>query len=53
MSDKMYLVYLFVGYAIIWGGLFLYVLKLHMDQNKLKKEMKVLSEILDQDKKKK
>ena len=50
MSD---LIYLYGAYTIIWGGLFLYVIKLHLDQRKLKTEMKMLKEIIDGEKRKK
>lgn len=42
MSD---LVYLYVAYSIIWAGLFLYILKLHLVQRRLKTEIKMLREI--------
>jgi len=44
MSD---LIYLYAAYTIIWAGVFLYILKLHLAQNKLKNEIKMLREILD------
>ncbi len=40
------LTYLYVAYTIIWAGSFLYILKLHMDQKKLKRELKVLREVI-------
>jgi len=44
MSD---LIYLYVAYTIIWAGVFLYILKLHIAQRKLKKEIKTLREMID------
>lgn len=44
MSD---LIYLYGAYTIIWAGLFLYIIKLHLDQKKLKRELKLLKEIVD------
>ncbi len=50
MSD---LIYLYSAYTIVWVGLFLYVLKLHVAQRKLKTEIKMLREILNGKKSKK
>lgn len=44
MSD---LIYLYGAYTIIWVGLFLYIIKLHMAQRRLKKEIEMLREIVD------
>lgn len=44
MSD---LVYLYAAYTVIWVGLFLYVFKLHTQQKKLRRELKMLREVLD------
>ena len=50
MSD---LIYLYVAYTIIWISLFLYIIKLHLTQRKLDKEIKMLSEIYNETKRKK
>ena len=50
MSD---LIYLYGAYTIVWVGLFLYVIRLHISQRKLKTEIKILKEILDGKKSKK
>ncbi len=44
MSDMMYL---YAAYTVIWVGLFLYVFKLHTHQKKLRRELKMLREVLD------
>jgi len=44
MSD---LIYLYGAYTIIWAGVFLYIIKLHIAQRKLKKEIEMLREILN------
>jgi len=44
MSD---LIYLYGAYTIIWVGLFLYILKLHTAQRRLKKEIEMLREIIN------
>jgi CcmD family protein len=44
MSD---LIYLYAAYTIIWAGLFLYILKLHIAQRRLKSEINRLREIID------
>jgi CcmD family protein len=44
MSD---LIYLYIAYTIIWAGVFLYIIKLHMAQRRLKKEIEMLKEILN------
>lgn len=44
MSD---LIFLYVGYTVIWAGVFFYVLKLHQSQKKLKRELKMLKEVID------
>lgn len=41
------LVYLYAAYTIIWAGIFFYILKMHLEQRKLKKEVKMLKEIAD------
>jgi len=38
---------LYVAYSIIWVGLFLYIIKIHLDQRKLLKEIKLLKETID------
>jgi len=50
MSD---LIYLYVVYTIIWISLFLYIVKLHLTQKKLIKEIKMLNEIFNENKRKK
>jgi len=50
MSD---LIYLYVAYTIVWAGVFLYLVRLHLTQRKLKKEIKMLNEILNENKGKK
>ena len=44
MSD---LIYLYSAYTIIWVGLFVYLIKLHVTQRKLKKEIDMLREIVN------
>jgi CcmD family protein len=44
MSD---LIYLYIAYTIIWAGVFLYIIKLHMAQRRLEKEIEMLREILN------
>ena len=44
MSD---LIYLYSAYTIIWAGLFIYIIKLHITQRKLKKEIDMLREIIN------
>lgn len=41
------LTYLYVGYSVIWGLTFVYLLKIFMDQKKLAREMKMLKEVAD------
>ncbi len=41
------LIYLYAAYSIIWIGLFVYILKLHLAQRKLNKEIKMIQGILD------
>jgi CcmD family protein len=50
MSD---LIYLYAAYTVIWAGVFLYVLKLHLAQRKLKQETEMLKEIIDEKRNKK
>jgi CcmD family protein len=50
MSD---LIYLYSAYTIIWLGLFFYILRLHLTQRRLDKELKMLKEIFDENKRKK
>jgi len=50
MSD---LIYLYSAYTIVWLGVFLYLIKLHIGQRKLNKEIKMLSELLNENKRKK
>ena len=39
--------YMYIGYSIIWGLTFVYLLKITMDQKKLAREMKMLKEVMD------
>ncbi len=39
--------YLYAAYTIIWAGLFVYMLKLHMDALRIETEMRTLREALD------
>ena len=41
------IVYFYLAYAIIWGGIFIYMLKVHFDQQRLAREIDVLQEIVD------
>jgi len=41
------LIYLYAAYTIIWTGVFLYLLKLHMTQRRIKSEINRLREIID------
>ena len=41
------MMYLYAAYTIIWAGIFVYILKLHMAQKKLKRDMRMLKEVLD------
>jgi CcmD family protein len=50
MSD---LTYLYGAYTVIWLGLFFYIIKLHITQKKLDKEIKMLKEIFNENKRKK
>lgn len=44
MSD---LYFLYGAYTIVWVGLFIYMIKLNFDQRKLKREIKLLKEIVN------
>ena len=37
----------YLAYAVIWGGLFLYLLKLHFDQLRLARDVELLKEVSD------
>lgn len=50
MSD---LIYLYAAYTIIWIGIFLYILKLHLSQRKIKRDIETLREVLNGKKRKK
>ncbi len=39
--------YMYIGYSIIWGLTFAYLVKLMFDQKKLGREMKMLKEVMD------
>ncbi len=41
------LVFLYAAYTIVWAGLFLYMLKLHIDQRRLSKELELLEEVVN------
>ena len=45
MSD---IVYLFVAYLIISTGIFVYVFKLQKDQKKMKREIRMLKEVVNE-----
>ena len=47
------LIYLYLTYTIVWISLFLYIIKLHITQRKLNKEIKMLREIFNENKRKK
>ena len=44
MSDMMYL---YIAYTVIWAGIFLYIFRLHTNQKKLKRELRMLKEVMD------
>jgi len=46
------LVYLYIAYTIIWAALFIYILKLHVDQKNLKKDLELLMEVMNGGRKK-
>ncbi len=46
------LMYLYIAYTIIWAALFIYILKLHVDQKNLKKDLELLVEVVDGGRKK-
>lgn len=50
MSD---LIYFYGAYTIIWAGVFFYIIKLHLAQKKIKKEIELLRKILNEKKSKK
>ena len=50
MSD---LTYLYGAYTIIWLGVLFYIVRLHLTQRKLDKEVKMLKEIINENKRKK
>ena len=39
--------YMYIGYSIIWGLTFAYLVKIFLDQRKLSREMKMLKEVID------
>jgi len=47
------LIYLYSAYTIVWLGLFFYIVRLHLTQRKLDKEIKMLKEIFNENKRKK
>ena len=47
MSD---LIYLYGAYTIVWAGMFLYIIKLHIAQRKIKKELETMKAIVNEKK---
>ncbi len=47
------LIYLYGAYTIVWVGIFFFIIKLHLDQRKIKNEIKMIREILNGKKSKK
>ena len=47
------LIYLYSAYTIVWLGLFFYIIRLHLNQRRLDKELKMLQEIFNENKRKK
>jgi CcmD family protein len=41
------LAYMYVAYTVIWAGLFVYLLKLHLDARRIETELRTLREALD------
>jgi CcmD family protein len=39
--------YFYIAYTIIWFGIFVYMVKMHNDQQRLAREIEVLEEVLD------
>lgn len=39
--------YFYIAYTIIWFGVFVYMVKMHNDQQRLTREIEVLEEVLD------
>ena len=48
MSD---MVYLFVAYVIIWTGIIIYIFKLQSDQKNMKKQLRILKEVVSEGRK--
>ena len=44
------LIYLYAAYSIIWTGVFLYILKIHLAQRKLNNEIEIIKETLNEKK---
>lgn len=40
------IIYLFIGYTVIWLGLFLYVIYLHQKQAKLSRDIDLIEEMV-------
>jgi CcmD family protein len=40
------LTFLYAAYTIVWAGVFVYMLWLHFDQLKLRKDLELLEEVL-------
>jgi CcmD family protein len=47
------LIYLYSAYTIVWLGLFFYMVRLHLTQRRLDKDIKMLQEIFNENKRKK
>ena len=45
------LIYLYIAYTIIWAALFIYILKIHIDQKNLKKDLELLMEVMNGERK--
>ena len=45
MSD---MIYFYAAYSIIWIGIFLYIFKLHLSPRKLKKDIEILKEVMNE-----
>ena len=43
MSD---MEYLFVAYVIIWGGIILYIFRIQRNQRNMKKQLRILREVI-------
>jgi CcmD family protein len=41
------IVYFYLAYTIIWLGIFVYLVKMHNDQQRLTREIEVLEEVVN------